>query len=31
MAAGPLLPQVIEDLRVLPADAHERAVAGQIC
>jgi glutamine synthetase len=30
MAAGPLLPQAIEDLSALPADAHERAVAEQI-
>jgi hypothetical protein len=30
MAAGPLLPQAIEDLAALPADAHERAVAEQI-
>jgi hypothetical protein len=30
MAAGPLLPQAIEDLGELPADAHERAVAEQI-
>jgi hypothetical protein len=30
MAAGPLLPQAIEDLAALPPDAHERAVAEQI-
>lgn len=30
MAAGPLLPQAIEDLSALPPDAHERAVAEQI-
>ncbi len=30
MAAGPLLPQAIEDLHALPEDAHERAVAVQI-
>ena len=30
MAAGPLLPQAIEELSALPADAHERAVAEQI-
>jgi hypothetical protein len=30
MAAGPLLPQAIEDLSALAADAHERAVAEQI-
>ncbi|APR81410.1 Hypothetical protein A7982_06759 [Minicystis rosea] len=30
MAAGPLLSQAIEDLGVLPEDAHERAVAEQI-
>jgi hypothetical protein len=30
MAAGPLLPQAIEDLGALPADAHERVVAEQI-
>lgn len=30
MAAGPLLPRAIEDLAVLPADAHERAVAAEI-
>jgi hypothetical protein len=30
MAAGPLLPQAIEQLSKLPAGAHERAIAGQI-
>jgi hypothetical protein len=30
MAAGPLLPQAIEDLAALPPEAHERAVAEQI-
>jgi hypothetical protein len=30
MAAGPLLAHAIEDLKVLPADAHERVVAQQI-
>lgn len=30
MAAGPLLPRALEDLRALPAGAHERAVAEQI-
>ena len=30
MAAGPLLPQAIEELRALPKEAHERAVAEQI-
>lgn len=30
MAAGPLLPQAIEDLSALPQDAHERGVAEQI-
>ncbi|MFS8070875.1 MAG: hypothetical protein ACMG6S_31290 [Byssovorax sp.] len=30
MAAGPGLPQAIADLAALPADAHERTVAGQI-
>jgi hypothetical protein len=30
MAAGPLLPQAIEDLAALPPDAHERSVAEQI-
>ncbi|HEU4409933.1 MAG TPA: hypothetical protein VFS43_32060 [Polyangiaceae bacterium] len=30
MAAGPLLPQAIEDLAALPKGAHERAVAEQI-
>jgi hypothetical protein len=30
MAAGPLLPQAIEELRALPADAPERVVAEQI-
>ncbi len=30
MAAGPLLPQAIEDLSALPADAHERGVSEQI-
>lgn len=30
MAAGRLLPQAMEDLSALPADAHERAVASQI-
>jgi hypothetical protein len=30
MAAGPHLPQAIEELRTLPAGAHERAVAQQI-
>jgi hypothetical protein len=30
MAAGPLLPQAIEDLSALPTDAHERTVAEQI-
>ena len=30
MAAGPVLPQAIEDLAALPADAHERSVAEQI-
>src|SRR5271163_4801867 len=30
MAAGPLLPDALEDLAVLPEDAHERAVAEQI-
>jgi hypothetical protein len=30
MAAGPLLPQAIEDLAALPEDAHERVVAEQI-
>jgi hypothetical protein len=30
MAAGPLLPQAIEELGALPEDAHERAVAEQL-
>jgi hypothetical protein len=30
MAAGPLLPHAIAELRALPPDAHERAVAEQI-
>jgi hypothetical protein len=30
MAAGPLLPQAIEDLSALPEDAYERTVAEQI-
>lgn len=30
MAAGPLLPQAVEDLAGLPRNAHERAVADQI-
>ena len=30
MAAGPLLPQAVEDLAALPPNAHERAVAEQI-
>jgi len=30
MAAGPLVPHVIAELSVLPADAHEHAVADQI-
>ena len=30
MAAGPLLPQAIKELSLLPADAYERAVAEQI-
>jgi hypothetical protein len=30
MAAGPLLPQAIEDLSALPPNAHERAVAERI-
>jgi hypothetical protein len=30
MAAGPLLPEAIEELGALPADAHERAVAEQL-
>ncbi|MEP7124801.1 MAG: hypothetical protein ABJE95_27985 [Byssovorax sp.] len=30
MAAGPLLPQAVEDLAALPDDAHERVVAEQI-
>ena len=30
MAAGPLLARAIEDLRALPPNAHERAVAEQI-
>jgi hypothetical protein len=30
MAAGPLLPQAIEELAALPDDAHERIVAEQI-
>ncbi len=30
MAAGPLLPQAIEDLAALPDEAHERVVAEQI-
>jgi hypothetical protein len=30
MAAGPLLPQAIKELSMLPADAYERAVAEQI-
>lgn len=30
MAAGPLLAQAIEDLRELPANAHERVVVEQI-
>jgi len=30
MAAGPLLPQAIEDLSALPPDAHERTVASEI-
>ncbi len=30
MAAGPLLPQAIEDLAALPLEAHERALAEQI-
>ena len=30
MAAGPLLAQAIKELRALPANAHERAVAEQI-
>jgi hypothetical protein len=30
MAAGPLLAQAVKELRALPPDAHERAVAEQI-
>jgi hypothetical protein len=30
MAAGPLLPQAVEELAALPPDAHERSVAEQI-
>jgi hypothetical protein len=30
MAGGPLLPEAIADLEALPADAHERAVSGEI-
>ena len=30
MAAGPLLPQAIEDLRALPRNAHERVIAEPI-
>ena len=30
MAAGPLLPQAIEELSALPPDAHERVVASEI-
>jgi hypothetical protein len=30
MAAGPVLPEAIADLALLPEDAHERAVAEQI-
>ncbi len=30
MAAGPLLPAALAQLRELPADAHERAATGQI-
>jgi hypothetical protein len=31
MVGGPLLPRAIEDLVKLPDDAHERAVALEIC
>ena len=30
MAAGPLLPQAVEELAALPPEAHERGVAEQI-